>query len=79
MGSTAWGLQFHLEVTHAAVEALVRAFGEDDRTVGGAESILTRAEAVLPMLAPRHDAVLTRFATLVTEGDARVEDASSVG
>jgi GMP synthase-like glutamine amidotransferase len=66
LGDHAWGLQFHLEVDQAAVEAFVDAFGPDAQGAGSsAEEILAAAQSHLPALAPVRDRILDRFAGLV--------------
>ncbi len=66
MGPVAWGLQFHLEVTQAAVEGFVSAFGTDAASVpGGAEGILNATPPALTGLAATRHLVFERFADLV--------------
>jgi GMP synthase-like glutamine amidotransferase len=72
----AWGLQFHLEVTAAAVGGFLEAFASDlhDRP-GGAGAIRDETEAAVTALAPARDLVLARFGALVA---ARVSTADLV-
>ncbi|MFJ8490037.1 methyltransferase domain-containing protein [Streptomyces sp. NPDC094038] len=62
IGRSAWGLQFHLEVDEAAVEAFARAFPEEAATAPG---LLESAPAELAALARHRDDVCKRFAAFV--------------
>ncbi|WP_327725003.1 methyltransferase domain-containing protein [Streptomyces europaeiscabiei] len=62
IGGSAWGLQFHLEVDKAAVDAFAAAFPDEAAT---APDLQDSAPAELTALAPHRDAVFERFATLV--------------
>ncbi|MFI9052079.1 methyltransferase domain-containing protein [Streptomyces sp. NPDC053427] len=62
VGGSAWGLQFHLEVDAAAVDAFVTAFPEEAATAPG---LREAAPAELAALAPHRDRVFGRFAALV--------------
>jgi GMP synthase-like glutamine amidotransferase len=67
-GPAAWGVQFHLEVTEAAVDGLLDAFPQDaEEADGGATAIRSASPDVLAELAPWSGVVFTRFATLVLE------------
>jgi GMP synthase-like glutamine amidotransferase len=67
VAGSAWGLQFHLEVTEEAVEALLQAFpGDAVRALGGDHGIRRATPAALAALAPWRDLVLDRFAALVS-------------
>jgi GMP synthase-like glutamine amidotransferase len=62
----AWGLQFHLEVTMAAVEGLLEAFpAEAARAPGGAAAVEAASVTALGALAMWRDLVFDRFAGLV--------------
>jgi GMP synthase-like glutamine amidotransferase len=66
LGDVAWGLQFHLEVTAAAVDGFLNAFGaEAAGAPGGADAIRSATPAALRELAPVRDLVCGRFAELV--------------
>ncbi len=70
----AWGLQFHLEVDAAAVEAFVHTFGDDaEKADGGATRILVDTPGALHALEPIRDVVLDRFAALVVDHAAGVD------
>jgi GMP synthase-like glutamine amidotransferase len=72
IGDLAWGLQFHLEVTAAAVDGFLRAFGEELDGVPGAAGRLSAATpAAAAALAPVRDLVCARFAGLVAAGITR--------
>lgn len=62
IGGSAWGLQFHLEVDKAAVDAFAAAFPGEAAT---APDLQESAPAELTALAPHRDDVFERFATLV--------------
>lgn len=64
VGAAAWGLQFHLEVDKAAVEAFATAFPDE------AADVLDSAPTALTTLAPHRDAILARFARLVIDRTA---------
>lgn len=67
VGSAAWGLQFHLEVTRAAVKAFLDAFpGDAAAARGGAEAILEQTGPALTELEPVRARILERFAGLVS-------------
>jgi GMP synthase-like glutamine amidotransferase len=69
LGPAAWGLQFHLEVTAAAVEGFLSAFAADaEVAVGGPEAIRAATPGALASLAEARDLVLGRFAALVADG-----------
>ncbi|HWE66859.1 MAG TPA: type 1 glutamine amidotransferase [Acidimicrobiales bacterium] len=66
IGDAAWGVQFHLEVTAAAVEGFLSAFAADTTDVpGGAEDIAAETPAALAGLGAARDLVFSRFADLV--------------
>jgi GMP synthase-like glutamine amidotransferase len=66
VGEAAWGLQFHLEVTAAAVEGLLEAFPADaSRAPGGAAAVEAGTVSALGALAMWRDLVFDRFAGLV--------------
>jgi len=74
IGTTAWGLQFHIEVTVDAVEEFLAAFGSEvDGMPGGTGAIRRATPAAVAALQPVRHAVLHRFAGLVaarvTSGD----------
>lgn len=62
IGGSAWGLQFHLEVDKAAVDAFAAAFPGEAAT---APDLQESAPAELTALAPHRDDVFDRFTTLV--------------
>jgi GMP synthase (glutamine-hydrolysing) len=50
-GDSAYGILFHMEVTHSLVRAMVRAFGDEARTAGAdTGQVLADADAHLPAL-----------------------------
>ncbi|MEU0955786.1 methyltransferase domain-containing protein [Streptomyces niveus] len=64
-GSSAWGLQFHLEADEEAVGAFVDAFPSDAASApGGGRGIREAAPARLAELAPYRDQLFARFAEL---------------
>ncbi len=66
IGDAAWGVQFHLEVTEAAVEGFLLAFGSDAQgQPGGAERIRKETPVALAALAAPRDQVVGRLAGLV--------------
>jgi GMP synthase-like glutamine amidotransferase len=66
IGDVAWGVQFHLEVTAAAVEGFIGAFTADaDSVPGGADAIRRATPPALADLASARDLVCARFASLV--------------
>lgn len=66
LGDSAWGLQFHVEVTAEAVDDFVAAFpSEASLAEGGTEAIRTATPAALARLEGARDLVLGRFASLV--------------
>jgi GMP synthase-like glutamine amidotransferase len=76
LGDAAWGLQFHLEVTAAAVEGFAAAFGADAEGLpGGLDAIRSATPDALGVLARWRDIVGDRFAALVA---ARVTTADLV-
>lgn len=65
VGSAAWGLQFHLEVTRAAVAAFLDTFpGDAAAARGGGEAILGETGPALAVLEPVRASILERFAGL---------------
>ncbi|MEV6130945.1 methyltransferase domain-containing protein [Streptomyces violaceusniger] len=68
IGGSAWGLQFHLEVDKAAVDAFAAAF-PDEAAI--APDLDASAPGNLAALAPHRDAVFARFAALVAGRAAR--------
>lgn len=74
LGDTAWGVQFHLEVTPQAVEGFLTAFADDVAGVpGGADAVRAATPACLAELAPVRNLVCGRFASLVAAGVTRGE------
>ena len=65
-GDRAWGVQFHLEVTQAAVAGFLRAFGADADVVPGGRAHIKKStpDSLEALTAPR-DLVFGRFAALV--------------
>ncbi len=78
VGEAAWGLQFHLEVTPAAVDSFLRVFAADAAGApGGALAIRSATTSSLETLSPWRDLVFDRFAALVAAGtDAAAPDGS---
>jgi GMP synthase-like glutamine amidotransferase len=77
VGAAAWGLQFHVEVDHAAVEAFVRAFCQDANEAGTNPAVIRAATpGALRALAPHRLEVLARFAALVASSSARLGEDS---
>jgi GMP synthase-like glutamine amidotransferase len=75
LGPMAWGLQFHLEVTAAAVDGFLSAFASDaEQAGGGPEAIRAATPAALTSLSESRDLVLGRFAALVADGVASQVD-----
>jgi GMP synthase-like glutamine amidotransferase len=69
IGSAAWGLQFHLEVTAEAVDGFLHAFADDTLSApGGAAAIRTDTPGALHEVRPARDLVFSRFASLVAGG-----------
>ncbi len=67
-GPRAWGLQFHLEVDSAAVDAFLAAFGDEAAGCGvPPEDIAAEAGSAIAELAPERGRLLDRFAALVRE------------
>ncbi|WP_346777249.1 methyltransferase domain-containing protein [Streptomyces sp. HNM0575] len=64
VGGAAWGMQFHLEVDEAAVDAFATAFPEEAATAPG---LREAAPDELTALAAYRDRVLARFVALVAE------------
>jgi GMP synthase-like glutamine amidotransferase len=66
VGDSAWGLQFHIEVDEAAVDAFLRKFGHEVLAAGTTpETIRKATPGALSELRPHRDALLGRFAALV--------------
>jgi GMP synthase-like glutamine amidotransferase len=66
VGEHAWGLQFHVEVDAAAVDAFLAAFGGEVRRAGLDPEVIRAATGPsLAALAPLRDLVADRFAGLV--------------
>lgn len=68
IGGSAWGLQFHLEVDKAAVDAFAAAFPDEAAT---APDLVVSAPGHLAALAPHRDTLFEHFAALVTARAAR--------
>ena len=67
-GPRAWGLQFHLEVDSAAIDAFLAAFGDEAAGCGAPpEDIAAEAGSAIAALAPACGRLLDRFAALVRE------------
>jgi GMP synthase-like glutamine amidotransferase len=67
-GTTAWGLQFHLEVDQGAVDGYLAAFADEARSAGADPEEIRRATpGMLDRLGPFSSTVLGRFARLVAE------------
>jgi GMP synthase-like glutamine amidotransferase len=72
VGDSAWGVQFHLEVTEAAVEGFVTAFVADTTSVeGGAEAIRAATPGAVADLSEASGRVCQRFAGLVAAHASR--------
>ena len=68
IGSSAWGLQFHLEVDDRAVACFVEEFGEEATEAGvDPAEILVRTPSALVELDQTKRRVTSRFATLVCD------------
>jgi GMP synthase-like glutamine amidotransferase len=68
VGSHAWGLQFHIEVTAEAVERFLAAFdSEAQQAAGGSSAIRRASNSALNSLRGARELVLERFAALVVE------------
>ncbi|MFE4957976.1 methyltransferase domain-containing protein [Streptomyces sp. NPDC056653] len=68
IGGSAWGLQFHLEVDKAAVDAFAAAFPDEAATV---LDLVASTPGHLAALAPHRDTFFEHFAALVTARAAR--------
>ena len=69
-GVAAWGIQFHIEVTEAAVDGMVRAFPDEAAlATRGAVGIEQRTPEALAALSPWRDLVFDRFATVLGTAD----------
>jgi GMP synthase-like glutamine amidotransferase len=81
VGESAWGLQFHLEVTADAVGVFLDAFPTDAaRAPGGAAAVRDRTAASLAALVPWRDLAFDRFAALIAgDHDLPVEGGSRHG
>ncbi|HAM03315.1 MAG TPA: methyltransferase type 11, partial [Acidimicrobiaceae bacterium] len=67
LGRRAWGLQFHLEIDEHAVEVFAETFAADASAADVTpESIVTSTRAALGKLIPVREAVLARFAGLIS-------------
>ncbi len=70
-GRTAWGLQFHLEVTVEALDAFMASFADEAvHAPGGATAIRRATPQALDRLRPWQELVFTRFAALVGQAQA---------
>lgn len=66
LGTSAWGLQFHLEVTDKAVDGFLSAFGDEaEQSSGGADQIEADTPVALAELEDWRDLVAARFAGIV--------------
>ncbi|WP_246531177.1 type 1 glutamine amidotransferase [Streptomyces bathyalis] len=65
MGGAAWGLQFHLEVDEAAVDAFMETATPQE--VAAAPRLREETPGELTVLAPHRDRVFARFAALVAD------------
>jgi GMP synthase-like glutamine amidotransferase len=71
VGSSTWGVQFHLEVDESAVAGFLCAFGHDAASApGGIAAIESATSAAVAALRPSKDLVLRRFAELVASHSA---------
>jgi GMP synthase-like glutamine amidotransferase len=69
LGRSGWGVQFHLEVTAAAVEGFLTAFDADaEQADGGPNAIRASTPTALASLAETRSLVFERFAGLVAGG-----------
>jgi GMP synthase-like glutamine amidotransferase len=76
-GRTAWGVQFHIEVTPAAVDGMLRAFPEEAAlAAGGAAAVIRTTPGALAALAPWRDLVFDRFTATITAGPATADHAA---
>jgi GMP synthase-like glutamine amidotransferase len=73
VGDSAWGLQFHLEVTADAVQTFVDAFGDELHHAGiDPQTILAATPGAIERLAETQDAVIDRFAKLLVTSSLNV-------
>jgi GMP synthase-like glutamine amidotransferase len=76
VGDMAWGLQFHIEVDEAAVEAFLEHFGDEAEAAGSTvDTIRSATQDALAALSPSRTQVLTRFSRLVAAAPWSVERA----
>jgi hypothetical protein len=74
IGRSAWGVQFHLEVTPEAVEGFLNEFSKEAAGApGGIEGIRAATPEALRALRASRDRVLARFARLVAAPVSRSE------
>jgi GMP synthase-like glutamine amidotransferase len=72
LGDRAWGVQFHLEVTEAAVDEFITAFAADAASVdGGADAIRAATPRAVADLSKARDRVCQCFAGLVAAHASR--------
>jgi GMP synthase-like glutamine amidotransferase len=68
LGTTAWGLQFHVEVDASAVAAFLASFGEDARRAGSdPQAIAARTPGAVADLEPFRRSAFGSFTDLVWE------------
>jgi len=73
VGDAAWGVQFHLEIDHGAVQAFAQAFPDETATVSAGVTGPIADEA-LATLRPWRDLVWGRFASSVAGSDTVKDD-----
>jgi GMP synthase-like glutamine amidotransferase len=74
LGESAWGVQFHLEVTEVAVDGFVTAFAADAASIdGGADRIRTATPGAVADLSQSSGLVFSRFADLVVAHAGRTD------
>jgi GMP synthase-like glutamine amidotransferase len=68
-GSSAWGLQFHVEVDAPAVSEYVGSFGKEALAAGTTSEVIeAESPAALQRLEPHRRLIVDRFARLVARG-----------
>lgn len=78
VGESAWGLQFHLEVTPEAVDQLLRSFPTDAaQAPGGPDAVRSSTRAALAILTTWRDLAFDRFAAMVAGSPCRVAGGGS--
>jgi GMP synthase-like glutamine amidotransferase len=77
-GLRAWGLQFHVEIGAAAVDAFLNSFGADALAGGTTpDAIREDTPRALARLRPHQSRILARFASLVVTGGVDSDSAAA--